>query len=321
MRNKFIYILLLIFLFGCSSQQDRIKRTTISMGTTIEIQVIHNNNQVANEAINSAFEEVERINRKYSTYIDSNYIWVINNSGVSELKVDDETFYLLQKCNEFYEATNGGFDAAIGTYIDILGFETDNPDEPTITEIQSALEKVGWKHIELLENNLIRKIKPVKINFGAIAKGYAVDRMAEILRNNGIKKFLINAGGELIGEGNDWTIGIQHPRKKNELLGKVILNNISVATSGDYEQFFEKKNKRFHHIINPKTGLPSLETQAVTIISEKNVDADALATGVFVIGPVEGLKIIESLKNVEGLIVDSSGTIIKSSGFDQYFRR
>lgn len=321
MRNKFIYILLLIFLLGCSSQQVRIKRTTISMGTTIEIQVIHNDNQAANEAINSAFEEVERINRKYSTYIDSNYLWVINNSGVSELKVDDETFYLLQKCNEFYVVTNGGFDAAIGTYIDILGFETDNPDEPSITEIQSALEKVGWKHIELLENNLIRKTKPVKINFGAIAKGYAVDRMAEILRNNGIKKFLINAGGELIGEGNEWTIGIQHPRKKNELLGKVILNNISVATSGDYEQFFEKKNKRFHHIINPKTGLPSLETQAVTIISEKNVDADALATGVFVIGPVEGLKIIESLENVEGLIVDSSGTIIKTSGFDQYFRR
>lgn len=321
MRNKFIYILLFIFLVGCSSHQEKIKRTTISMGTTIEIQVIHNDNQAANEAINSAFEEVERINRKYSTYIDNNYLWVINNSGVSELKVDDETFYLLQKCNEFYEATNRGFDAAIGTYIDILGFETDNPDEPAITAIQSALEKVGWKHIELLENNLIRKNKPVKINFGAIAKGYAVDRMAEILRNNGIKKFLINAGGELIGEGNEWTIGIQHPRKKNELLGKVILNNISVATSGDYEQFFEKKNKRFHHIINPKTGLPSLETQAVTIISEKNVDADALATGVFVIGPVEGLIIIESLKNVEGLIVDSSGTIIKSSGFDQYFRR
>lgn len=321
MRNKFIYILLFIFLVGCSSHQEKIKRTTISMGTTIEIQVIHNDNQAANEAINSAFEEVERINRKYSTYIDSNYLWVINNSGVSELKVDDETFYLLQKCNEFYVVTNGSFDAAIGTYIDILGFETDNPDEPSITEIQSALEKVGWKHIELLENNLIRKTKPVKINFGAIAKGYAVDRMAEILRNNGIKKFLINAGGELIGEGNEWTIGIQHPRKKNELLGKVILNNISVATSGDYEQFFEKKNKRFHHIINPKTGLPSLETQAVTIISEKNVDADALATGVFVIGPVEGLKIIESLENVEGLIVDSSGTIIKTSGFDQYFRR
>jgi len=321
MRNNFIYILLFLLFFGCSSQQEKIERTIISMGTTIEIQVIHLDDQAANEAINSAFEEVERINRKYSTYIDSNYIWVINNSELGELKVDDETFYLLQKCNEFYEVTNGGFDAAIGTYIDILGFETDNPDEPTITEIQSALEKVGWKHIELLENNLIRKNKPVKINFGAIAKGYAVDRMAEILRNNGIKKFLINAGGELIGEGNDWTIGIQHPRKKNQLLGRVILNNISVATSGDYEQFLEKNNKRFHHIINPKTGLPSLETQAVTIISEKNVDADALATGVFVIGPVAGLRIIESLKNVEGLIVDSSGTIIKSSGFDQYFRR
>lgn len=321
MRNKLIYISLFLFLFGCSSQQEKIKRTTISMGTAIEIQVIHPDDQLAHEAINAAFKEVERINQKYSTYIDSNYIWVINNSGVSELKVDDETFYLLQKCDEFFKVSRGGFDAAIGTYIDILGFETENPHEPTEEEIRSALEKVGWKHIELLPGNIIKKNRPVKINFGGIAKGYAVDRMADVLKNNGINNFLVNAGGELISEGSDWTIGIQHPRKRNELLGSIILNNISVATSGDYEQYFEKDNKRYHHIINPANGLPALETQAVTILTQKNIDADALATGIFVMGPLDGLQIIESLTNVEGLIVDSSGTILKSSGFDQYFRR
>ena len=321
MRNKLLYISLLLFFVACEQQPEKIKRTTISMGTTVEIQAIHQNVDEANEAITAAFVEVERINQKYSTYIDSNYIWFMNNSGVGQYEVDDETYYLLQKSDEVYKATNGGFDAAIGTYIDILGFETENPDEPTQEEIQSALEKVGWKHVELLESNILKKNKAVKINFGGIAKGYAVDQMAKVLRENGIKKFLVNAGGELIGEGSEWTIGIQHPRKRNELLGKILLNGTAVASSGDYEQYFEKDNKRYHHIINPVTGLPALETQAVTIIADKDIDADAFATGIFVMGPNEGLKTIESLNNIEGLIVDSSGAVLKSSGFDQYFRR
>ena len=132
MRIKLIYILLLIFLVGCSQEHEKIKRTTVSMGTTIEIQAIHSDEEQANKAITAAFAEVERINKKYSTYIDSNYIWEINNSGTGEIEVDDETFYLLQKCNEAYNITNGGFDAAIGSYIDILGFETGNPEEPTL---------------------------------------------------------------------------------------------------------------------------------------------------------------------------------------------
>lgn len=321
MRQKLFYILLILFFLGCSVQPEKIKRTTISMGTTIEIQVIHPDADKANEAVTEAFVEVERINQKYSTYIDSNYIWFMNNSGVGEYEVDDETFYLLEKCEEVYNATNGGFDAAIGMYIDILGFESDNPDEPTQEEIQSALDKVGWKHVELLDGNILKKNKPVKINFGGIAKGYAVDRMSEVLKENGIEKYLVNAGGELIGEGNEWTIGIQHPRERNELLGKILLNGTAVASSGDYEQYFEKDKKRFHHIINPVTGLPALETQAVTIITDNDIDADAYSTGIFVMGPEEGLKTIESLNNIEGLIVDSSGAVLKSSGFDQYFRR
>ncbi len=321
MRQKLFYIFILIFFIGCEQQPEKIKRTTISMGTTIEIQAIYPDADKANEAITKAFLEVERINQKYSTYIDSNYIWFMNNSGVGEHEVDDETYYLLKKCDEVYNETDGGFDAAIGTYIDILGFESENPDEPTVEEIQSALDKVGWKYVELLDGNILKKNRPVKINFSGIAKGYAVDRMAEVLRQNDIEKFLVNAGGELSGEGFDWMIGIQHPRERNQLLGKIILHNKAVATSGDYEQYFKKGNKRLSHIINPLTGYPALGTEAVTILAEKDIDADALATGIFVMGPSEGLRTIESLNNIEGLIIDSSGTVLKSSGFDQYFRR
>lgn len=321
MRFKTVYILLLIIFVACSNEPKKIKRTTISMGTTIEIQAIGKDEEQINEAITGAFAEVERINQKYSTYIDSNYIWKINNSGVGEIEVDEETFYLLKKCDEIYNVTKGGFDAAIGSYIDILGFETDNPDEPTREEILSALDKVGWKHIELREGNILVKHRPVKINFGGVAKGYAVDQMADVMKTSGIKKFLINAGGELAGEGNDWMIGIQHPRKKNELLGKIVLNNKTVATSGDYEQYFKKDNKLYHHIINPVTGYPALGTQAVTILAEKNIDADALATGIFVMGPGNGMLTLESIQNIEGMIVDSSGSVFKSSGFDQHFRR
>ena len=297
------------------------KRQTISMGTNIEILVKDHDADSANKAITGAFNEINRISDKYSTYEDDNLMAEINNSE-DTLKVDGETFKLLQECRNYHEMTHGRFDPAVGKILRKMGFEGKGDKElPDPKEIRDVLESVGWKHVHLLNNNRVFIKKGVKLSFGAIAKGYAVDRAAEILKKHNIEKFLINAGGEIKAEGNDWMIGIQHPRKKGEILHKLVLNDVGIATSGDYEKYVKnKKGRKFSHIIDPVTGMPADECRSVSIIAENVIDADALATGIFVLGPEKGMKLIENIKGLEGIIVNNKGEEIKSTGFDIYIR-
>lgn len=322
-RLLHIALILLFILTACSDKEKQtIKRTTVSMGTLIEIQVKGAEENEANAAITKAFAEFERLNEKYSTYKNDNFMWSLNQSDAEYLEVDDETFFLLMESGKLNEATEGGFDPAIGGLIDLLGFEKGSPEMPKQNKVLEALEHVGWKHIELKEPNTLVRKKKVHLNFSAVVKGYAVDRACEILEQEGMPEYLVNAGGEIKGKGEDWKIGIQHPRERNSLLGKLIVpNGMGVATSGDYEQYFNKEGKRYSHIINPVTGYPATETQAVTVIAKDVLTADALATGVFVQEPAKGMEIIETLPDAECLIVKSTGEVIYSSGFDKYFRR
>lgn len=320
-KSKFIALAAVAsIVYACSNQNEFYKRSTFSMGTTIEIQVKDVSKETADPAITKAFQEIERLNQLYSTYIDSNWMWKINNTNDS-IAVDEETYFLLKESEKFYNLTKGAYDPAIGNYIELLGFERGTPEIPSQSEILNVLEKVGWKKIDITKSNLLVKKAQVKISFNAIVAGYAVDKMSKILEDNGIENYLINGGGEIFSRGSDWKIGIQHPRKLNELLGVIIADGMGVATSGDYQQYFEKDGKRYSHIINPLTGLPVEETEAVTIIAKDAATADALSTGIFVMGPDEGIKLIDSLENVEGIIVNSSGEVITSSGFNKFFRR
>ncbi len=321
MKNLF-YITLIGFLFSACGTEDEIyKRTTTSMGTIVEIQIKDADKEEAKNAVDEAFKEFNRIDEKYSTYKQHNWMWKFNNTKEDTIELDNESSYLVLKSDELYKATQGGFDPAIGDLIDLLGFESGDPGVPSKDEVLEVLQKTGWKNIGIKNKNRLIKEPGQKINFGGIAKGYAVDKAAGILEENGIDNYLINAGGEIRALGEDWRIGIQHPRKRNELIGVLNPDGVGVATSGDYEQFFEEEGKRYHHIINPVTGMPATETEAVTVIAEDVTTADGLATGIFVIGPKKGMETIESLENTEALIVDSAGTVFYSSGFEKYFRR
>lgn len=313
--------LLSLFLLGCREKDDILKRSTTTMGTIIEVQVRNPESEdKANDGISAAFDEAERINQKYSTYIDDNLMTKLNNPKAKSIKVDKETFGLLKKCDTLNKLTNGGFDPAVGNLIDLLGFEKQNPKLPSDHSIKAALKKVGWKNIELRENNTYVKKKPVKLNFGAVAKGYAVDRAYEIMVSKGIEEFLINLGGEVKVKGT-WSVGVQHPRKQGQVYEKLEVTDKAVATSGDYEQYFEEDKKRYTHIINPVTGYPADKVQSVTIVGEKVVNADALATGFFVLDAEKSTQITKTLDNVESLIIDINGKRYQSSGFDKYIRR
>lgn len=322
MKKSVLYKIIFgaIFLALVSCSQEEYERSSLSMGTTLNIKTLGEDQALADSAINAAFMEAERINRKFSTYIKNNLIWNFNRDS-GEIHVEDEFYRVMESSDKAYRLTNGAFDPAVGNLVDLLGFENGHPNLPPKDKTDSVLATVGWKHIKLLGNNKISKDAGISVNFGGIAKGYAVDRIYEVLKSYGLKRFIINFGGEVKGSGQDWTIGIAHPRKKGELLGRLVLEDVGVATSGDYEQFFEQDGIRVNHIINPATGESAGGVQAVSVIAESVTDADALATGVFVLGPEKGLKLINSLDGIECLIVDMEGKLHESENFNKFFRR
>lgn len=317
----FVIVLFFIgfFIARNNSDESRIfKRTQILLGTVVEIQVRDADEKKAEDAIQKAFAEVKRIDDLFTTYNEESQIWKFNNSSDSIFSIDQEVYRLMVICDSITKLSNGCFDVSLDNLTKEWGFYGDNPGLPAKVQIDSALLLSGWNNITLLVDNKIYKNKKVGLNFGAIAKGYAVDKAITVLKNSGIKEALVNAGGEISVIGNDWIVGIQHPRENNSIIKKIKLDGYTVATSGDYEQYFEVDGVRYHHILDPKTGYPSTGLQSVTIINKSNTIADALATGVFVMGKENGLKLIESLDDTETMIIDNNGKIFYSSGFENF---
>ena len=317
-----VIVLFLIGFFIARNSSDEevktIKRTKILLGTVVEIQVRDADGQKAEDAITKAFAEVKRIDDLFTTYNEASPVWKINNSVDTIINIDSEIYNLIILCDSITKLSNGSFDVSLDNLTKVWGFYTDDPQLPTKSEIDSALLNSGWQKITLLGDNKIIKKNNVGLNFGAIAKGYAVDKAINVLKKLGINEALINAGGEISVIGNNWIVGIQHPRETNSIIKKIKLDGFTVATSGDYEQYFAVDGKRYHHILDPRTGYPSTGLRSVTIINKENTITDALATAVFVMGKENGLKLIETLDGTEAMLIDSEGKIFYSSGFEKF---
>lgn len=303
-----------------SNSVEVIKQTKILMGTVAEIQVRDSDEEKARRAISKAFYEIKRIDELFSAYNEESVVWKLNH-GVNQSNLSEELIALVTFSDSIWRLSNGSFDVSLGNLIELWGFSNQKPSVPNKKKIIESLASSGWKNVQLKNDNSISLVNKTNLDFGAVAKGYAVDRAIDLIKISGVSAALVNAGGEVKGFGNDWIVGIQHPRNKNEMLGKLKLNDMSVATSGDYEQFFEVNGKRYHHILNPKTGMPANECQSVTVVCKENKLADALATAVFVMGIEDGLKLVNTLDNVEAMIIASDGKIKTSKGFNKFLMR
>lgn len=329
-KKNFIYSIswivlsIVLFLIGffiarnSSDEIKTIKRTQILLGTVVEIQVRDADDKKAEDAISKAFAEMKRIEDLFTTFDNKSPVSRINNSADTIINVESEIYNLIVLCDSITKLSNGCFDVSLNNIIRVWGFDSDNRHIPEASVIDSALKLSGWKDVKLFGENKIFKQRKVELNFGAIAKGYAVDKAINILRKSGIKQALVNAGGEVSVIGNNWIVGIQHPDEINSIIKRIKLNGYTVATSGDYEQYFEVDGVRYHHILDPETGYPSRGLQSVTIINKSNAFADALATAVFVMGEEKGMKLIESLDDTEVMIIDERGRISYSTGFENY---
>lgn len=288
----------LILAGGCRTEPlYRDKR--IIMGTYLEI--ISNDKN----AVQLAFNEIKRIEGLLSKYDPESEIAKLNRTG--QINPSPETLFVIKKAKEFYSLTDGAFDITVGPLLDLWGFTKKDFRLPSEKEIKSILKLVGMDKLIIDEKkNIIKfKTKGMKVDLGAIAKGYAVDCAISKIKKEGIKNCLINAGGDIYCLGKKfskpWTVGIKDPRHQG-LLENIRLHDAAIATSGDYEQFFIKDEQRFNHIFNPKTGKPvQTDIASVTIIAVDCLTADAMATTAFVIGKEKALTLSKRLESITAI--------------------
>ncbi len=295
---------LCIFLCGCQNQQ-LYKDSQVMMGTFVEVT------SPDKEAAGIVFSEIKRIEGLLSKYNPDSEVSRLNKSG--RLTVSPDTFYIIKKSKAFWQVTDGAFDITVAPLVDLWGFTEKSFHKPDDAQIKKALGFVGSDKIILTENNNVVEfmLSGMKIDLGAIAKGYALDCAVKKLRAAGINSCLINAGGQVyaLGDkfGRPWRIAVKDPRSSG-INGSLELKDKSAATSGDYEQFFLKGNKRYGHILNPKTGYPAdSRVISVTVIAPDGLTADALSTAIFVLGKAGGEALARKFKDTEVKITEEKG--------------
>lgn len=318
MKKILILLLAILFLTSCAPLQ-KTEQTKEMMGTFVTITVYNEDKKAAEQAVSEAFREMERIENLLSIYKNTSEVYQLNKNGKIE-KASDDLVYVMEKSLTYGNLSEGAFDITVQPILDLYTHTfTDLKRPPTDDEIKETKKLIGYENIYINKRDIEFTKPNMKITFGGIAKGYAVDRAVELLQEKGIKHALVNAGGNMRAIGakpdGNWQIALQNPRKKEDYITIIPLKDNSVSTSGDYERYFNE-NKTFHHIINPTTGYSATDLISVTIITDKAIDADALSTSVFVLGKEKGLELIESLNNVEGLIITKDKEIIKSKGFN-----
>ncbi len=287
------------------------------MGTRVAVELWSENDQQAVDCAQQVFNEMHRIDSLMSPYKPASELARINKLAAQKaVKVSPELFKLIQKSLYFSEISAGAFDISFAS----IGFKYNyrkhiQPDSETIHQ---QLKNINYKNL-IVKNQTLQFSKPgMSIDLGGIAKGYAVDRSINILQKCGIQQAMVSAGGDsrILGkkQGRPWMIGIQHPRKKEAIALSIPLFDTAISTSGDYERFFLSNNKRIHHIINPETGKSANKSWSATVIGPNATTTDALSTTIFVLGAKKGLKLINSLDNIDAIIIDAQGIVHYSSG-------
>ncbi len=319
----FILLLILVLFSACSpkSKLQSYQVTRFAMGTLIEITVLDYSEQHAYESIDAAFEEISRIGSLFYEGNPESPLYQFSHRTSNNVPMPNEVLQLIQRVLKISELTDGCFDMTVGILLPLYNFKTESPAAPALEDINALLPHVDYRSLNVdLERGVLMSASPkTMLTAGGIAKGYGVDRAIEILKDKGVKGALVNAGGDLRalprGDGKKWRVGVQDPRDLKKMLKIIEVDSGAVITSGDYQKYFFYNGKRYHHLINPKTGLPADSCQSVTILAPTAEMADALATGIFVAGVSKGLEILNSLPGCDGLIVRYDGKFFSTADF------
>ena len=294
--------LVVVVLIGCatvvaaktSRDPIHLERVTEAMGTTFTIEMYGTNRTTMDSAAKNAFAEVHRLDNLLSNYIPSSKLSILNQRAAeAPVRVSSELFDLLKICMEDGRQSEGTFDITVGPLMKVWGFYKDSGHLASPEKVRRAMQAVGWRNIALDPTTLSVRFKRrgVNLDLGGVGKGYAVDRMVQTLKRDGMKSALVSAGGSSIygigappDDPRGWSIRIRDPKNGENTAGQVKLKDASISTSGGYEKFFWADGKLYSHIMDPRTGFPAEGVLSVSIVAPKTLDSEIWAKPYYILG-------------------------------------
>jgi FAD:protein FMN transferase len=287
------------------------------MGTAVSVELWADDEASAVAAIEAVMQEMVHIDQSMSPYIETSELALINREAAQHpVKISGEMFYLLKTALHYSQISDGAFDISFAS----VGYMYDyrNHVEPDEAQIQKQLSAIDYRSIKLdAGNSTVHFLKPgMRIDLGGIAKGYAVDKGADVLLARGIRHAIVTAGGDsrIIGDrrGRPWMVGVKDPRIGNKEVVVLPLENTALSTSGDYERYFMDGDRRVHHILNPRTGKSATGIRSVSVMAPHGIDTDALTKPLFILGVERGMRIIDRIPGVDAIVIDDQGQLFYS---------
>lgn len=308
----------LLLLFA-PARAEWLRRTEAIMGTRVYVEVWDENAAHGEASIDAVMSEMHRIDDLMSHYKPDSQLSRINaHAAEGPVVVDAELFDLIRRSTHFSEITRGAFDityASVGYLYDYRAHV-----HPSEAQIKAALPGVNWRNLQFdAAAHSVRFERPgMRIDLGGIGKGYAVDRGIELLRQRGVARALVTAGGDsrIIGDrfGRPWLVAIRHPDDPEKVVTRIPLSDAAISTSGDYERYFEEGGVRYHHIIDPHTGHSASKVRSATIIGPTATDTDGMSKTAFILGPEAALEIINGMPEFDAVFVAPDGRVFYSNG-------
>lgn len=333
MRKKLLTMIVISILaignIGCAKEDinQPISRTEIFMGTPISITLYDGGNQ---KVLDKAFKKIVEIEDSVSINKENTEITKLNESaGIDKVKLSDLSYDILKKGIEYSRLSNGSYDITIGPLVKLWSIGLEDAKVPSKEEINDTIGYIDYNNIKIDDSTkeaFLTK-KGMEVDLGSIAKGYAADEVAKILKQEGINSAIIDLGGNIYALGsknsdNNWKIGIQDPfNDRGQIVGAIEVSDKTVVTTGIYERFIEEDGVKYHHILDPKTGYPyETDIAGVSIIADNSIDADALSTLTFTKGLKEGLKFVEYLDNVDAIFITNAKQIYITENIKNNFK-
>ena len=322
LTRTLLAVLAVAVLAGCNRSAP--SQSEFVLATVCTITLYDRGNPLVYQNV---FNRLHEIEDRMSVNIETSDVYKINESaGIEPVKVHDDVYEVIERAVYYAGISDGALDITVEPLVKLWGIGGDNPRVPAQEEIDSVLPLIDWHDVVLdsVNKTVFLKRQGQAIDLGAIAKGYAADEAAAIIRKAGIPRAIIDLGGNILAVGtkkdkSQWKIGIQDPNgMRGVYIGIAAVNQESVVTSGVYEQFFYSDGVRYHHIFIPQTGYPAENhLMSVSIITARSMDADALSTSVFVLGYEKGRALVESLDGVEAIFVfdDLSVKVTEGANF------
>jgi thiamine biosynthesis lipoprotein len=307
-------------LTGCE-RQVTVQKTEPIMGTDVTVTVVAPSAKEGEAAIDAAMDEIRRLDRMMSLYKEESEITRVNlAAGEHSVTVSPEMITVVEHAQRASELSGGAFDVTIGPLVVLWQMRLKEGAVPSDKEVKAVLPRVNYKDvlIDKKGSSIFLTRKGMIMDLGGVAKGYAADRAAEVLRKQGITNALVAVAGDIRAmgtreDGKPWRIGVQHPREAGKLLATLELSDRSISTSGDYERFTIINKERYHHILDPRTGKPSAGVESVTIIGDQGAVIDPLTTALFILSPEKGMQIVKDL-GCEAIFVDDKGNVTSTKG-------